>query len=206
MARYLLCFHHQTDPAQALPWQEPLEQFPCSLLRTKTLHEAKTYCRAYPLVMALVRFHERTPELVDAVRDLAAAIPEGKRLALIGLSDQPLAAADRAELCAAGLCDFLAAEDPPAIVLWRLEILSLLADLDQFAKARMDVGELAKKTRERLHDMSQPLTAVQGRLQLLAAKATPEDPNAEYYREMVRLMAAATRQIAEMQQLHRAFS
>ena len=94
----------------------------------------------------------------------------------------------------------LTVDNPQRFRIWQLEILISLYRLHENHKNNIDVESLACKTREGLHKLSQPLSAIQGRLQLLAAKAGPDDPNLEIYSDLVGMAMEASRHLMDIQQ------
>jgi hypothetical protein len=174
-------------------------------MAVRSLAEAMQYSKVYHVLMILV-------DLGGGVETIAQELGKaldatgGAKPPILGLTANRPAPEEMANLAQAGLVDIITADDPEPFFLWRLDLLRQLDDLRQYEKSRMDVGELAKQTRIHLHDMSQPLSAVQGRLQLMAAKCPPGDPNAKMYEDLVRLAFDITHQVMEIQQLHRQFS
>ena len=100
----------------------------------------------------------------------------------------------------------LTVDNPQRFRIWQLEILISLYRLHENHKNNIDVESLACKTREGLHKLSQPLSAIQGRLQLLAAKAGPDDPNLEIYSDLVGMAMEASRHLMDIQQTQNDFS
>lgn len=125
---------------------------------------------------------------------------------MIGLHNGPLQNGELAVLCEAGLCTVLDLSAPDSMVLWQLETIRNLHTYEMREESGMTVSELAKITRQQLHDISQPLSAVQGRLQLMMVKTTPDDPNYETYKLLVELIQRMGHQIGELHQTHRTHS
>jgi len=206
MNHYLLHVSLQGKP-EPLPWQERLAERKVIVLRAASLREAVQYCRVYKLLLVVLECDGCGAALHEAVATLAATAPEGGQPPpVLGLSAGPLSEGQRDELAAAGLVGLLAKDDPERFIRWRLDLLAALSDLRHFEQARVNVTTLAADTRTHLHDLSQPLSAVLGRLQLMAAKCPPDDPNAAMLRELVRLTFEVTQQVMAIHQLHRQFS
>jgi signal transduction histidine kinase len=106
-------------------------------------------------------------------------------------------------LAEAGIDGLLGANDPTRFLLYQLDLLRRLAELKRFEGSQSGVQDLAKRTRETLHDLSQPLSAVQGRLQLMAAKCSNDDPNQQYYADLVRQVFEITNHVVKIQQIQR---
>jgi len=70
----------------------------------------------------------------------------------------------------------------------------------------MTVQRLANETRKKVHDLSQPLAALQGRLQILQSKTPAEDPQKEKIDLMVKLTFEIGRHLRELQEFHRQYS
>ena len=98
------------------------------------------------------------------------------------------------------------ADEPQVFRIWQLEMLISLFNLSEYREKQINVADLADQTREGLHNLSQPLSAIQGRLQLLAAKAGPDDPNDEIYRELVKMVMEVSKHLMHLQQVQRNFS
>ena len=176
MNHYLLHVSLEGKP-EIPPWQERLAERKLIVLRAASLREAVQYCRVYPLLMVLLECDGGGAAIQEAAATLAATAPDGRQPSpVLGLCATPLSEGQRDALAAAGLVGLLAKDDPEQFICWRLELLATLSDLRHFEQSRMDVSTLATDTRTHLHDLSQPLSAVQGRLQLLAAKHPSDDP------------------------------
>lgn len=196
-----------------LPWDVDFPGRGIVLLRAHHGNEALAYTRAYELMLLIIDLRgvaEADGVGFDAACEVIAqlhAVPrEGLPALLVGLTDAPLSVAERARLADVGLSDLLHHDDPAAFLVSRLEQMLLLRELQQFQRTRMDVGILAQKTRESLHDLSQPLSALQGRLQLMAVKLPADDPQAKVMQELVRLIFEVSQHVIEIQQLHRTVS
>lgn len=190
-----------------IPWPVDLTSLNIVVLEAKSPKEAQTYIRAYDLMTLLVELDSGDDEACACLRDLNQMLADKQSTcALVGLAAAPLTANQRQALAESGLSLLLTRDDPIQFLLWHIDMLRRLCELSQFEKTRMDVGSLASQTRKRLHDISQPLSALQGRLQLMASKCDQQDPNAAYLNEMVKLIFEVSRQLMEIQQMHRIIS
>lgn len=174
-----------------------------SFLRTARWREAQSYYRAYPLLAVLVDLESVDDALLDELAELRRVPPETPAPAMLAIVPSALPAGQRTALAEAGLCCLLQHEDPPQFLTHHLELLQRLADLKRFEDGQSSVTALAKRTRETLHDLSQPLSAVQGRLQLLAVKCPKEDPNRQYLDDLVRQVFEITNYVIKIQQIQR---
>lgn len=188
------------------PWHSDLFKRSIVVLSVRSFAEALQYCKVYSVMMIMLEIEDLDGELAQLSAALAEVDPQVARPPLVGIMAARPGAEDLTRLAEVGIVDLVTAEDPEPFILWRLELLHQLHELERFEKSRMDVGELARRTRIILHDMSQPLSAVQGRLQLIAAKCPAGDPNHQTYHDLVRLAFDVTHQLMEIQQLHRQFS
>lgn len=204
MAHYILHAALGEKPAPLL-WQNDLASSGIVVLRAGNLETAIKILNNYQLVMMVIDIPTPCAALADGMRQIQDAVDDEHRCPIIGLHHQPLEESDRLELASSGLNDLVAHSDPDCFILWKLETLINLIELRHFQKTRLDVASLANQTREQLHDLSQPLSAIQGRLQLLAAKCPADDPNAECLKDLVRLIFEVSKQVMEIHHLHRQF-
>ena len=205
MTHHLLYASTRGLPA-LLPWQMNLSSRGIVVLRAGRIEEALPYCATYAMMMILLDIKHPDEEILEAVARLKNAIDAGYHAPLIGLCHVAPSDAERAALAAAGLDDVIVKNDPPRFIMWRLEMLAALGELRHFEQSRMDVANLALKTREHLHDLSQPLSAVQGRLQLMAARLPEGDPSAQQFNELVKLIFEVSQHVVEIHQIHRQYS
>lgn len=204
MNQYLLHVSAQASHPGLPAWQANLFKLGVVVMPMRTLPEALQYAKVYKAIMVIMDIE--APEAAAQEVRAAREATEGPLPPIVGLMASRPCPEAMAQLAEAGVADLVTADDPEAFILWRLELLRRLGELARFEQSRMDVAELARKTRTILHDLSQPLSAVQGRLQLMAAKCPASDPNAQVYNELVRLAFDVTHQLMQIQQLHRQFS
>jgi signal transduction histidine kinase len=189
-----------------LPWELDLISRKIVLLKARRPGEATALARAYPLMMIvadLTQWDEHAAEILAQLQALQVALP---RPALIGLLRFEPDSERRQALARTPFDALIRESDPARFLEWQIETLQRLHELNHFEQSRMDVNQLAQQTRKKLHDLSQPLSAVQGRLQLLAAKADGAAPNAECLQELVRLTFDVTNHLMEIQRIHRVYS
>jgi hypothetical protein len=205
MTHYIL-YVSPSSARETASWQADLPSRGVVSLRAATVGEALQYCRAYDLLAVFLELGALDHAARQDVCAIASSFPDKPRPPLLGVCTDHPSDAERLELAMAGLDDLILKADPDRFILWRLETLVTLSNLRRFEKARIDVAELAGRTRAHLHELSQPLSAVQGRLQLLAARCPADDPNAQTFQELVRLIFEVTQQVMQIQQVHRQFS
>jgi signal transduction histidine kinase len=191
---------------RALPWKLDTAARRIVLLKARTLNEVATMARVYPIMVVIADLTRWDDDARRAVAGIETATKGKQRPMVIGLLRFEPDREQRHELIAAGLDGAMNAEDPDRFLLWSIETLAHLSELSRFEQSRVDVKELALQTRQKLHDLSQPLSAIQGRLQLMAAKADPGDANTPALHEMVRLILEVSKQVMELQRLHRTYS
>ena len=174
-----------------------------SFLRTPRWREAQSYYRAYPLLAVVIEIEGPDPEILTQLEELRRVAPQTLAPPLLCVTAAHLSPEERATLAAAGIDAVFGAKDPAHFMLYQFRLLQTMADLRRFEDSKSSVTELAKLTRETLHDLSQPLSAVQGRLQLLAAKCPAEDPNRRYFDDLVRQVFEITNHVIKIQQIQR---
>lgn len=189
-----------------LPWDLEKAASRVSILKARTPAEAGALIRAYPPVMLLADLQVWDAEARQCVEQVRAQIDPAAASPFIGVLRFEPDAAQRNELLEAGLDGLILESDPERLLLWQLDLLVNLRELSRFEQSKMDVNELSRQTRVKLHDLSQPLSAVQGRLQLLAAKVQDDNPDAKAIRDLVRLIFEVSGQLMEIQRIHRSYS
>jgi len=205
MSHYLL-YVSPEQRREELPWPVDLLSWGIVLLHARNVREAVHYCRAYKLIMVLLELPAAGQPAEEAVAAIAAAAGADHPFPILGVAQAPFSDEERRRLALAGMVDMILRGDPEQFIRWRLETLTALSELRRFEQAHASVADLASRTRSQLHDLSQPLSAVQGRLQLLAARCPSSDPNSQTFQDLVRLIFDVTHQVMEIQQIHRQFS
>lgn len=193
---------------EPLQWAIDWDARGISVMPADTLKLVSAFQKTYPILLCLIELATADEQDERFVREVRELFDESERpVPLIGLTrGEQVLNGQRTRLAQAGLNHLVAVDEPPAFICWHLDLLLQLQRLSSFETSRMDVGELARTTREQLHDLSQPLSAIQGRLQLMASQAAEDDPNARTYNDMVELVLQVTRKVGEMQKTHRDLS
>ncbi|MCE5229419.1 hypothetical protein LLG95_07465 [bacterium] len=205
MSHYVLYVAQNEDDGQ-LPWPLDLSGRGIVVLTARSQAQAIAYCRAYPLMMILAEIETFDNGWREGFAKIRESVSAEIRPQFIGVVRGALSESDRADLASNGVDGLVSFSDPEDFVVGHIELLARLAELSRFEQTRMDVNQLAKSTREQLHDLSQPLSAIQGRLQLLAAMCPQDDPNCKNLNELVQLSFKVSGCLAEMQQFHRKYS
>jgi nitrogen-specific signal transduction histidine kinase len=81
-----------------------------------------------------------------------------------------------------------------------------LLELQTLSSDGATARNLAGETRRLLHDLSQPLSALQGRAQMLDMKCSPDDPNRKSIQDLAEQSRRAVKLLAELQELQRKYS
>lgn len=175
MNQYLL--YVSPCPERKLPpWHQHLFKRSIVVLAVRSLAEALQYCKVYSVMMVMLEIEDLERELETVRATLAEADPQAALPPLVGIMPTRPGVEEMTRLAEAGVVDLIAADDPEPFILWRLDLLHHLHELARFEKSRIDVNELARRTRVILHDMSQPLSAVQGGCNSSPPNAPPTIP------------------------------
>lgn len=204
MSHYVL--YVSQNEAGGPAWPLDLASRGVVVLTATNMAQAVPYCRAYPLMLLLVEIENYDDAWRAAFARIRGVIAEESHTRLIGVQHGELSDSERASLAENGIDGLVSIRDPECFVIDTIELLKRLAELSEFEQTRMDVGQLATKTREQLHELTQPLSAIQGRLQLLAAMCPPTDPNSKNLNELVQLSFKVSNFLSQMQQFNRKFS
>lgn len=205
MVHYLLHATLNGEPP-IFPWDLDLTGRNIVLIHASRVEDAIHYLNNSPMILTLLEVAGVEEATLDSVRRIISASRNGSSPPILALGAKPLTNTERRRLAQAGVHQCACRTDPPDFLGSYLHLLTQLWELRKFEQARMNVGALAERTRVHLHDLSQPLAALQGRLQLLAAKCDEGDPNSTHYQELVQLTFQVSEQIMEIHELHRQYS
>jgi signal transduction histidine kinase len=192
-------------PGQFDPWEKSLAQSEFHVLHAQNVNQVVFYKKSYPLVGVIVDMRQDLNERMKLLRKVAAAPPIDSMPLFGALDDEP-GEIETIKLAEAGLTGILTPHTPPSFLLHQLKLYQRLRELMLYEQTAMDVKKLALQTRSLIHEMSQPLSALQGRLQLLAARCADNDPKKVAYKDLVELVMEATKYLRELQDLHHKFS
>lgn len=206
MNRHLVYLTQSSSAAaDATPWEKQLIEEGFIFLRAADSSQAIAYARTYPLAGVLLDAEligGGAAELISrlAERSVAAAPP------VIGVLPDEASNGDLAALAEAGFHHFVTPDTPPVFLAYLLKTCQALQDLKSFEQTGMDARSLATESRKLLHDLSQPLAVLQGRLQLMASKTDDSDPRKETFKTMMQMLGETTRYLRELQELQRKYS
>lgn len=206
MVQSVLYFAESADTSDG--WQRRLGEHNYQVLRTTSADRLLHYARSHPAVGVIIEagMKESSPEsLASVVRQLreepgTASVPIIAMFAGIEGLDR------LAPLAEAGISGIYLRGMPERFLLHYFEASHALQQLQSYAATGMDVRKLAAETRQRIHDLSQPLAALQGRLQILHSKTPAEDPLKERVDLMVKLVMEVSAHLRELQELQRKYS
>lgn len=194
---------HETDPPSA--WHQNLIDENFAFLHVNNARQAKTYIENYSLVGILIEVDESPEESVETVRELTR-LPGASGVPFIGIIRESLAPGEKERLAEAGLCGLVADDTPPSFLHRQFKNSQELQHLRTLQEDGVDIRELAKQTRNLMHDLSQPLAALQGRLQLMQSKAEGEKELQEALGRLVSLSMDVSKHLYELQELQRKYS
>lgn len=196
------------DPnADNLPqaWRAELDSGEFDFLPVHSPKQAVLYAANYPVAGLLVD--------LDACGDRAgewvASVREDERtngLAIYGVSGKTPSSEEFEALVGLGFSNVFSRESPARFLAHQLETSRDLQKLRKFEQTGLDVNDLSGQTRKLLHDMSQPLSALQGQLQILQMRCGDKE-SAEYQKlsGLVELCMEVSRMLYATQELQRKF-
>ncbi len=205
MIRHVVHLSAQEGNTDVPPWEPSLEQAGFLVLRAKSLNQAKFYLKGYPVVGVLMEVADAQNGTQGQIRELLACESKN-RFALIGLTSESLSPESQSTLAEAGLNSLFDPVAPGEFLIYQLRLNQTLLQLKALEESGMEIQTLCKETRKLLHDLSQPLAALQGRLQILELQSKPDDPLRETYHAMVGLSGQITDHLRQLHELHRKFS
>ena len=206
MTRYVIYVNGSHSEATEEPaWQRALGESDFSLLRTTTPEQAISYIKNYPITGVLIDLDGEPEWNTEAIGKITG-LEETSRMPLLGVTERALGADEQAALSEAGYRGLVSPATAPSFLIFQLESFHTLNDLKRFEETGMTAKTLANETRKQIHDLSQPLSALQGRLQLLSAKCPDDDPLKERYGSLVEMVIEVTRHTREIQQLSRKYT
>ncbi len=125
---------------------------------------------------------------------------------LIGLSANGSPTDEQEKLVEAGFSCILGKDAPYAFFVYQFQTAQKLQSLRQLEETGMSIQTMATEARHLLHELSQPLATIQGRLQLLAMQATDNEVFKKHCDDLAGVTMAANTRLAELQQLIRKYS
>lgn len=185
-------------------WVRGWEKADTSVLVAPTPLQAAHCAKGYPLLVAFLELADDLDAAAARLADLLAA-PATRPFPVFVVARRPLAPAEEARLAEAGATGILATYGPADFALRIVEALRGRESLERLEASGMDVRALAEETRKLMHDMSQPLATIQGRIQIMQFRETDEAKK-EKFAEVVAHVGKMTEKLMELQELHRKFS
>lgn len=206
MTRHVIYLNpSQSEATEEPAWRRALGESDFSVLRTTTPEQAISYIKNYPITGVLIDL-DGEPEWSAEALGKIAGLEETRRMPLLGVTERTLGADEQAGLSEAGYRGLVSPATAPSFLIFQLESFQTINDLKRFEETGMTAKTLAHETRKLIHDLSQPLSALQGRLQLLSAKCPDDDPLKERYASLVEMVIEVARHTREIQQVSRKYT
>lgn len=189
-------------------WQRRLGEHGYNVWRTTDPDQLVLYAKTRPAVGVLLdaSFGSRKPDSLALVIRRLRDEPSLAPAPLIAIFTGMEAFAHAAELADAGLTGIYLRGTPETLLLHYLGAGQALRSLRTLQDSGMTVGQLANETRQKIHDLSQPLAALQGRLQILQTRTAADNPQKEKIDLMVKLTLEVGTHLRELQEFHRQYS
>lgn len=189
-------------------WQRRLREQGFEVLRTTDREQLALYARSHSAVGIILDAsmnRNSSDELVGLVTRLRGE-PTTADLPIIAMFAGIEAFGHVSVLAEAGISGFYLRGMPETLLLQYLHSGLALQNMKSLDESGMTVQKLANETRQKIHDLSQPLAALQGRLQILQSKTAPDDPQKVKIDLMVKLTFEIGTHLRDLQEFHRQFS
>ncbi|MBI3735878.1 hypothetical protein HY256_05125 [Candidatus Sumerlaeota bacterium] len=183
-------------------WEIALAKQGFQLLRAADITRAGFYLKSYPLVALLLDLDSDVPAFAERIQKLKS-LPAKNDFALIGLASGQASEADSRMYAEAGLGFVFDPQAAPEFLVYILKLKQMVEETRAAAASGITVQSLAAETRKKLHDLSQPLAALQGKLQVLGLKAAEDDPLRKPLNDMAQLAMQVTDHLRQLHDLHR---
>lgn len=198
---------HDLRDGPSLPsrWEDAVARDGIRVLRATPGPQVETMLQSPSILAVLV---ELGSEWTDATRRVKAiaAVEEVHPFLLLGIQREPIPPDAQAALARSGLQGILPIDGPPEFLLQPIRVRKALSTLMNYESSGISAQALAMASRKILHDISQPLTALQGRLQILEAKTADADPLKPRIRELTHYALKTTALLADLHDLNRRYS
>ena len=206
MNRHLVFLTGQgKDTGTAFHWEQALIDADFVLLRAGALEQAIAIVKSHPLIAVLVDLDAPVDEVSRCIVQLCEVI-QRNTFPLLGIAPGPVSEDDLTKWAQDGLTGLIGPATPFSFLLAHLERSQIVEELQIFKETAIGVRSLAAESRSLIHTLAQPLSALQGRLQLTLSQCPPGDPLRKPYENLVKLAIAVTKSLHELQELHRKFS
>jgi len=169
------------------------------VLRSTTAKQTQFLMKDNPGAIGVVIDIEQLAERsANDIRELRLdENPDGPPL--IGLSAVQLSAQDQKILAWAGLNVLMLPGMPDEFLIYQLMVQEQLRESRMSHKFGEQRKGLAMEIRHQIHEISQPLTALQGRLDVQEVRTPDGDPMKSLYTELVDLVVQVTDKFVELQ-------
>ncbi len=188
-------------------WKHRLEEQGYEVLRTSDAGQLLIFARAHSSVGIILE----ASMTQDSIEDLSGLVhrlrgePATVAVPIVAMFAGIEAFRQITELAEAGLTGFYLRGMPETMLLHYLNSGEAAKALNDLGQADMSVQKLATETRKKIHDLSQPLAALQGRLQILQSKTDQDDPQKDKIELMVKLIFEISGHLRELQEFHRQY-
>lgn len=204
-SQHVLHFMKSANGAGLPSWEKALMERELVVLRVRTLDQAKFYVKSYPLLAVIIDLEGEADAISREIAEIVAA-ENGKGMPILGLHARPFSQDEQARFGAAGLSVLLDTNFPSQFLAFQLESLRAARGCGSGGAAASGAQNLADEGRQLLHDVSQPLAALQGRLQILDSKIAEDDPLKKSVHDMAGLAVMVSDRLRELHDLHRRHS
>jgi signal transduction histidine kinase len=190
------------ESAEPAAWRGAAIEVELTILSAQTEEQAIEWIRRTPPAAVLIEEGARRNGFDERIERLAAEARE-RGVALIGLTANPPEPDEAERWTQAGMLASITPRTPRDLVFNLLGACAAVDRLRRFQAEGADSSGLARATRPLLHNLCQPLSALQGRLQLLHAKCPADDPLKPTYESLVGLALEVSKILRQIQDLHR---
>ena len=206
MNRHLVFLTGQgKDTGAAFHWEQALIDADFVLLRAGALEQAIAIVKSHPLIAVLVDLDLPADEVSRSIVQFSDVISRNT-FPLLGIASGSISEDDLTKWAQDGLTGLIGPATPSSFLLAQLKSSQIIEELQVFKETAIGVRSLAAETRSLIHTLAQPLSALQGRLQLALSQCPPDDPLRKSYENLVKLAIEVTKSLHELQELHRKFS
>lgn len=193
------------DSGAAFHWEQALIDSDFVLLRAGALEQAVAIVKSHPVIAVLIDLDLPDDEVSRCIIQISEVIPRNT-LPLLGMASRPISENELTKWAQDGLTGLIGPATPSNFLLAHLASSQIIEELRIFEETAIGVRSLAAESRSLIHTLAQPLSALQGRLQLTLSQCPPGDPLRKPYENLVKLAIEVTKSLHELQELHRKFS
>lgn len=209
MTPFVLHIARRSEDDPAMAWERALTNSGIEIQRVPGAAPAAALLRSHEPLAILICMKDGEVQTLRTLRDLRASCP--KLPPVLGICAGLPDPAVQVELVGCGMELFIHVGSPPEILLAQLALhrrargRNGAADTGPGSNGPAEVidAELATRSRKLLHDLSQPLAAIQGRLEILGIKAPEDDPMKPVYARLVGMCVQAGEAVQSLREIHR---